>query len=125
MHDSDRTTAGLAGLLVETPRGRIPLSAFADVRETDGPNNIQRENTRRQIVVRANADSADLSRVVEQIRDIVPATQLPPGYFTHLDGQFRQHDEASSSITGLAATSLALLFVLLAPHITPVSLPLP
>src|SRR3546814_13592144 len=66
MHDSDRTTAGLAGLLVETPRGRIPLSAFADVRETDGPNNIQRENTRRQIVVRATADSADLSRVVEQ-----------------------------------------------------------
>src|SRR3546814_7077124 len=113
MHDSDRTTAGLAGLLVETPRGRIPLSAFADVRETDGPNNIQRENTRRRIVVRANADSADLSRVVEQIRDIVAATQLPPGYFTDLDGTFRAQEEASSAIMGLAAISLALSFVVL------------
>src|SRR3546814_7687913 len=59
MHDSDRTTAGLAGLLVETPRGRIPLSAYAEVRETDAPNNIQSENTRRQIAVRANADRSE------------------------------------------------------------------
>src|SRR5690606_6353150 len=124
MHDADRTTAGLAGLLVETPRGRIPLSAFADVRETDGPNNIQRENTRRQIVVRANADSADMSRVVEQIRDIVAATQLPPGYFTDLDGTFRAQEEASRAIMGLAAISLALIFVVLYSRYRHVSLTL-
>src|SRR3546814_2357938 len=124
MHDSDRTTAGLAGLLVETPRGRIPLSAFADVRETDGPNNIQRENTRRRIVVRANADSADLSRVVEQIRDIVAATQLPPGYYTDLDGTSRAQEEASSAIKGLAAISLALIFVVLYSRYRHVSLTL-
>lgn len=124
MHDADRTTAGLSGLLVETAQGRIPLATFADVRETDGPNNIQRENTRRQIVVRANADSAEMSEVVERIRQIVAATQLPPGYFTDLDGTFRAQEEASSAIMGLAAISLALIFVVLYSRYRHVSLTL-
>jgi len=113
MNDSDRTTEGLAGLLVETPRGRIPLAAFADVRETDGPNNIQRENARRSIVVRANADSADMSNVVEQIRATVAATPMPAGYFTELDGTFRAQEEESSAILMLASLSLAMIFVVL------------
>ncbi|EDP66106.1 heavy metal efflux pump CzcA [alpha proteobacterium BAL199] len=124
MHDADRTTEGLAGLLVETPRGRIPLSTFAEVRETDGPNNVQRENTRRRIVVRANADSSDMSRVVEEIRKIVAETQMPPGYFTDLDGTFRAQEEASRSIMVLAAISLAMIFVVLYSRYRHVSLTL-
>jgi len=38
--EADRTTASLSQLLVETPAGRVPLSAFAQVIETDGPNQI-------------------------------------------------------------------------------------
>lgn len=124
MHDADRTTEGLAGLLVETPRGRIPLSTFAEIRETDGPNNVQRENTRRRIVVRANADSGDMSRVVEEIRGIVAETEMPPGYFTDLDGTFRAQEEASRSIMVLSAISLAMIFVVLYSRYRHVSLTL-
>lgn len=113
MKDVDRTTAGLANLLVETPGGRIPLSTFADIRETDGPNKIQRENTRRMMVVRANADAAEMSRVVDGIRKVVDATPLPAGYFTVLDGTFRAEEEASHAIVGLSLVSLALIFVVL------------
>ena len=49
--EADRTTEGLSKLIVETPAGRVPLSSFAQVVETDGPNQIQRDNTRRRIVV--------------------------------------------------------------------------
>src|SRR5262249_23908159 len=45
--DVDRTTEGFSKLVVETPAGRVPLSSFAQVIETDGPNQIQRDNTRR------------------------------------------------------------------------------
>lgn len=124
MHDADRTTEGLAALLVETPRGRIPLSTFAEVRETDGPNNIQRENTRRRIVVRANADSGDMSEVVEAIRQVVADTKMPPGYFTDLDGTFRAQEDASRSIMALACISLALIFVVLYSRYRHVSLTL-
>ena len=39
-----RTTQGLGDLLIETPSGWVPARQIADIRETDGPNQILREN---------------------------------------------------------------------------------
>ena len=67
--ERDRTTEALAALLVETPRGRVPLSTFADVVEADGPNQVLRENGRRRIVVQANAaEGADMGVLITAIR---------------------------------------------------------
>lgn len=41
-------------MLVGTPSGLVPARKIADIRETDGPNQILRENARRRIVVQAN-----------------------------------------------------------------------
>ena len=49
--EDQRTTKGLGDLLLETPTGWVPARQVADIRETDGPNQILRENTRRRIVV--------------------------------------------------------------------------
>ncbi|MCC7275339.1 MAG: efflux RND transporter permease subunit, partial [Alphaproteobacteria bacterium] len=46
LSDDDRTIEGLGALLIETPAGRIPLSLVARVEDTDGPNQILRENGR-------------------------------------------------------------------------------
>ena len=59
--DEDRTGAGLAAVMIETPGGRVPLSLLAEVRDTDGPNQILRENGRRRIVVLANTDGSDMA----------------------------------------------------------------
>ncbi|MEO6354737.1 MAG: efflux RND transporter permease subunit, partial [Burkholderiaceae bacterium] len=48
--DSARDTPGLANILIDTPHGRIPLSQVASIEESDGPNQIGRENGRRRIV---------------------------------------------------------------------------
>ena len=70
-------------LMIETPAGRVPLSSFASIVETDGPNQIQRENTRRRIVVLANTDGSDMARIIaERPADRCRATSLPEGYFT-------------------------------------------
>ena len=69
--DADRTTEGLSKLIVETPAGRVPLSSFAQVVETDGPNQIQRDNTRRRIVVLANTDGSDMARIIGDIRRLL------------------------------------------------------
>jgi len=122
--EADRTTEGLSRLLVETPRGRIPLSTFADIHETDGPNNIKRENTRRSVVVRANADDSSMSRVVAEIQDLIADTPMPAGYFAELDGTFRAQEEASRSIALLAIVSLAMIFVVLYSRYRHVSLAL-
>jgi HME family heavy-metal exporter len=111
--EPDRTTEGLSRLLVETPAGRVPLSAFAQVVETDGPNQIQRDNTRRRIVVLANTDGTDMARIIREIRGVLNQIKLPAGYFTSLEGTFQSQEEASRLIALLSLVSLGAIFTVL------------
>ena len=111
--DADRTTEGLSRLVVETPAGRVPLSSFAQVIETDGPNQIQRDNTRRRIVVLANTDGSDMARIIGEIRGLVGAVNLPAGYSTTLEGTFQAQEEASRLIALLSLVSLGAIFTVL------------
>jgi hypothetical protein len=109
--DSDRTTEGLTKLIVETPAGRVPLSSFAQVVETDGPNQIQRDNTRRRIVVLANTDGTDMARIIGEIRALLSDAKLPAGYSTALEGAFQAQEEASRLIALLSLVSLGAIFI--------------
>jgi HME family heavy-metal exporter len=113
LSDADRTTRALGDMLIESPAGRIPLRNVADVIETDGPNQILRENSRRRIAVLANTDGSDMARIIEAIRVEVASASLPQGYFTRLEGQFQAQEEASRLIALLSVVSLALIFVVL------------
>ncbi|MFA5899263.1 MAG: efflux RND transporter permease subunit [Hyphomicrobium sp.] len=113
LSDADRSTRALDEMLIESPAGRIPLGSIADVIETDGPNQIQRENGRRRIAVFANTDGSDMARIVDNIRRAIAATPFPQGYFVQLEGQFQAQEEASRMIGALSAASLLLIFVVL------------
>ena len=113
LSEADRTTAGLSELLIETPRGRVPLNRIATVEETEGPNQIARENGRRRIVVLANTDGSDMAGIVTRIREVIAATPLPSGYSTSLEGTFQAQEEASQLILGLSLISLASIFIVL------------
>jgi len=113
LSDADRSTRALGEMLIESPAGRIPLSAIADISETDGPNQIQRENGRRRIAVFANTDGSDMARIVADIRNAISRAALPQGYFASLEGQFQAQEEASRMIGLLSAASLLLIFVVL------------
>jgi HME family heavy-metal exporter len=111
--DHRRGPQDLANTLVDTPAGRLPVSSFASVQETDGPNQIGRENGRRRIVVYANTDGADMGRVVADIRAAIARTSLPDGAFISLEGQFQAQEQAMRLIVGLSVVSLALIFLVL------------
>jgi HME family heavy-metal exporter len=114
LKESQRTTQGLGDLLLETPYGWVPVRHIAEIREGDGPNQIQRENGKRRIVVLANADgSANMTRVIADIRRELAAMQLPQGFFTVLEGTFQAQEEASRTIALLSLLSLATIFAIL------------
>jgi heavy-metal exporter, HME family len=113
LSDADRSTRALSEMLIESPAGRIPLGTIAQVIETDGPNQIQRENGRRRIAVFANTDGSDMARIVADIRAAVAETKFPQGYFANLEGQFQAQEEASRMMALLSAVSLLLIFVVL------------
>jgi HME family heavy-metal exporter len=111
--DSARTRAGLAEVLVDTPRGAVPLASLADVEESDGPNQIQREDGRRRIVVSGNMEDAGADRVVAEMQRRLAALPLPTGYSLEIEGQFRAQQQASRTIALLSVVSLALIFLVL------------
>ena len=111
--DARRTPQDLARTMIDTPAGRLPVSAFASVEETDGPNQIGRENGRRRIIVYANTDGSDMTRVIEQIRGVIAATKLPSGTFVSLEGQFQAQEQATRLVAALSLLSLILIFLVL------------
>ncbi|WP_232628510.1 efflux RND transporter permease subunit [Methylobacterium sp. Leaf118] len=114
LSDTMRTTQRLGDMLVETPSGWVPARQIADIRETDGPNQILRENARRRIVVQANTQAgADMGAIVAAIQERVAAAPLPNGYATRLEGAFQAQGEASRTIGLLSLLSFGLVFALL------------
>jgi HME family heavy-metal exporter len=111
--DAQRSPQDLARTLIDTPAGRLPVSAIATVEETDGPNQIGRENGRRRIVVYANTDGTDMARVIADIRTAIAQTTLPAGTFVTLEGQFQAQEQATQLMVVLSLVSLALMFLVL------------
>jgi HME family heavy-metal exporter len=111
--EGERDARALAGLLVETPLGHVPLERLARVEESDGPNQIGRENARRRIVLSANTEGRDMAAVIADVRAQLAATPLPEGYFTALEGQFQAQEQAARLIAVLATVSLIMIFLVL------------
>lgn len=114
LSDEDRNADGLANLLINTPHGEVPLSMIADVRETLGPNQINRENGQRRIVVYANKEEgSDMANSVGEIRTLLASEDMPKGYHVSLEGQFLAQEEAARKIAMLALFSCIAIFLLL------------
>ena len=112
--ETSRTTAQLASLLIETPRGPVPLSNMAEIRETQGPNQILREDGKRRIVVSANAaPGADLGGIVQTVEAEAAALRLPPDGFVRVEGQYEAQRQSTLTIGGLSLVSFGLIFALL------------
>jgi heavy-metal exporter, HME family len=111
--EGQRATEGLKGLLVDTPTGPVPLSSLASIDESDGPNQISRDDGRRRIVLSANAQGRPLSDVVTDLRAATAAFKPPEGYFITLGGQFQAQEEAARLISVLSIVSAVLIFVVL------------
>lgn len=111
--EKDRSANRLHDLLISTPRGQIPLSRLAKIEESDGPNQISRDNGQRRIVLSANVQERALSEVVTDMRDVIAQFQLPEGYFITIGGQFEAQEQASQRITLLATIATLMVFLVL------------
>ena len=100
------------------PDGRkVTLEKVADVFESQGPNQINRENSQRRIVISANSSGRDLDGLVQEIESrIQKQVQIPEGYFLQYGGQFESQKSASRLILLLGLLSLVGIFIVLYAH---------
>lgn len=113
-------------LLVEADQGRrIPLRLVANIRESQGPNVINRENTQRRIVISANTSERDLEGVVRRWEAAVKEqVKFPEGYFPRFEGEFQAQQVAAKRIAFYFALVLVAVVVLLFSYFHSLSLAL-
>ncbi|MDE3183039.1 MAG: CusA/CzcA family heavy metal efflux RND transporter [Bacteroidota bacterium] len=102
-------------LLIPTPNGnQIPLSQLANVQIKDGPNQIQREDAKRRIVVGFNVKGRDIQSIVQELQRKVDAQlKFPTGYYITYGGAFENLNQATQRLMIAVPISLLLIFVLL------------
>jgi len=98
----------------------ILLSDVASLTEVPGPNQINRENVQRRIVVAANVQGRDLGSAVAEIQRSIamdlPPDKMPVGYGLSLSGQFESQQSATRLILILGSLSLLAMFAVLYSH---------
>jgi CzcA family heavy metal efflux pump len=101
--------------LMSLPRGgHLPLVQLANVASVSSPNNINREDVQRKIVVSANVQGRDLRGVVNDIKNIVNNNvTLPEGYRIDYGGQFESEAKASQLLLTTAIMAIFVIFLLL------------
>jgi cobalt-zinc-cadmium resistance protein CzcA len=105
----------IKNLLIPTPNGnQIPLHQLATVALKNTPNQIQREDAKRRIVVGFNVKGRDVESVVEELQQKVEAQiQLPTGYYATYGGAFENLNQAKARLIIAVPIALLLIFVLL------------
>ncbi len=113
--DSRKNLRDIENLLIPVDATtQIPLYQVAEIDEIVGPNQIQRENTRRRIVVGFNVRGRDVQTIVEELQGKVDTElKLPPGYSITYGGAFENLNAAKERLTIVVPVALALIFVLL------------
>ena len=92
----------------------VPLGAVADFEIKPGPDQINRENGKRRIVVTCSIRDRDIGSFVAETRSKIEGqVRLPTGYWIEWGGQFEQLQRATERLTVVIPVALILIFVLL------------
>lgn len=113
--DERRSMQDIRNLMIPTQAGmQIPLSLVADVSETEGVNQVQRENTKRRIIVGFNVSGRDVQSIVGELQQKVGAQlRLPREYTIEYGGSFENMKAATARLSIVVPVALLLIFLLL------------
>ena len=102
-------------LFVHTEEGaQIPVSEVASVDLVDGPLQINRDETKRRIIIGVNVRNADIQQVVNKIQTTLDKNvSLKPGYYFEYGGQFENLQNAIHTLSIVIPIALMLILLLL------------
>jgi cobalt-zinc-cadmium resistance protein CzcA len=110
-----KSIADVRHLPIATPNGvQIPLEQVATIEEIEGPNQIQREDAKRRIVVGFNVRGRDVQTIVQELQQKVESgIKFPPGYYVTYGGAFENLQAAKQRLMVAVPVALLLIFLML------------
>ena len=110
----DADESSRAGSWTSGSARTVPLRELATLGNSEGPNQINRENGKRRIVVTANVRDRDLGSFVTDLQQAIGRdVQVPNGYWIEYGGSFEQLISASQRLSIVVPVTLAIIFALL------------
>lgn len=105
----------IKNILIPTPSGiQIPLNQIADVSFKNTPNQIQRENAKRRIIIGFNVKDKDVQTMVQELQNKVDAEiKLPTAYYTTYGGAFENLNQAKERLGIAVPAALIMIFIML------------
>ena len=102
-------------LFVRSNEGiQIPVSEVATIDLVNGPLQINRDATKRRIVIGVNVRGADIQQVVQDIQKTLDKNvKLKPGYYFEYGGQFENLQNAINTLLVVVPVALMLILLLL------------
>jgi cobalt-zinc-cadmium resistance protein CzcA len=92
----------------------LPLEAVARIEQTEGPNQVSRENSKRRVVTQANVRDRDVGSFVAEAQARIEAeVKLPPGVWLDWGGQFENLVEAKRWLSVVVPICFVVIFALL------------
>lgn len=93
---------------------QIPVSEVATIDLVNGPLQINRDATKRRIVIGVNVRGADIQQVVQEIQKTLDRNiKLKPGYYFDYGGQFENLQNAINTLLIVVPVALMLILLLL------------
>lgn len=102
-------------LFIRTSDGiQLPVSEVATIDLVNGPLQINRDATKRRVVIGVNVRDADIQQVVASIRESLERNvSLKPGYYFEYGGQFENLQNAIRTLLVVIPVALLLILLLL------------
>jgi len=113
--EARKSIADIQNLYISSAKGQqIPLSYVASIEEIEGVNQIQRENTKRRIIVGFNIAGRDVQTIVKELQaKINDQLKLQKGYTIVYGGSFENMTAAKDRLSIVVPIALFLIFLLL------------
>lgn len=92
----------------------IPISKIANIETIEGPNQIQRDDTKRRMIIGFNVRNRDIASVVKDLQiGLNDKISLPVGYHYSIGGEYQNLQQAQARLLFAVPMALLLIFSLL------------
>ncbi len=92
----------------------VRLNQVASVRESTGPNQINRRDLNREVAINANVQGRSAGDVSAEIRARLDTIAMPPGYRYSFSGSTRNMQESFSYAMSALALAVVFIYMILA-----------
>ncbi|MBU2661944.1 efflux RND transporter permease subunit [Actinoplanes bogorensis] len=105
--------AALRAMPLTTPRGVVPLSTVADIKEVSGPEEVTRVDGDRTVTVTGTATGSDLGAATRELQKKLDGLTLPAGATASIGGASADQAEAFQQLGLAVLAAIAIVFIIM------------